>query len=74
MARQYASQMYGANQTNSASEGKESDDDGDDIENEIQKEIEEMQKPTISPLFRPAKVDTECCESTHHYTSRRLKC
>lgn len=57
---QYASQMYEENQRDGTAEDEESDKGGGDIESEIQKEIEGIRKPETEPLFRSAKLDTNC--------------
>ncbi|KAF2241975.1 THUMP domain-containing protein [Trematosphaeria pertusa] len=58
--QEYASKMYEVSQTAGAAEGGESDEDGGDIESEIQKEIEGIRKPAVDPLFTSVKLDTQC--------------
>ncbi|KAF2685673.1 hypothetical protein K458DRAFT_416895 [Lentithecium fluviatile CBS 122367] len=58
--QEYASQLYELNQTGGSAEDGNSDNEEGDIESEIKKEIEGIRKPTVDPLFRSAKVDTEC--------------
>ena len=55
-------QLYGVDQNGGAAKDEDSDDEGGDIESEIQKEIEGIRKPNRDPLFRPAKIDTACCK------------
>lgn len=64
---QYALQMYGVDQSGGTVKDEESDDEGGDIESEIQKEIEGIRKPTTDPLFRTAKIDTACCKLRPDY-------
>lgn len=68
---QYASKMYEVSQTAGAAEGGESDEDGGDIESEIQKEIEGIRKPAVDPLFTSVKLDTQCCKLSTSRLSRR---
>jgi tRNA acetyltransferase TAN1 len=54
---QYATKLYGPQTAEGAIENEDSDDGGD-IEAEIQKELADIRKPTVKPLFTSVKLDT----------------
>lgn len=58
---QYASQLYGQDQSAGAAENDSSDAEEGDIEAEIRKEIDDIRKPSSAPLFTSVKLDTQCC-------------
>ncbi|KAF2129869.1 hypothetical protein P153DRAFT_430965 [Dothidotthia symphoricarpi CBS 119687] len=55
--QEYATKLYGTGETNEASDDS---DAGDDIETEIQKELADIRKPTVKPLFTSIKLPTQC--------------
>jgi tRNA acetyltransferase TAN1 len=57
----YATKLYGEQITNGTTEGEDSDAGGD-IEAEINKELADIRKPTVQPLFQSVKLDTQCCK------------
>ena len=48
--------------TSGDAEDPDSDEDGGDIEAEIQKEIDGIRKPAGEPLFTSVRLDTQCCK------------
>ncbi|KAH3997903.1 hypothetical protein HBI70_077700 [Parastagonospora nodorum] len=58
--QEYATKIYGPEQTNGAAADAVSDTEEEDIEAEIKKELADIRKPIIKPLFRPVKLDTQC--------------
>lgn len=59
---QYASKLYGQDQIAGTAENDSSDAEEGDIEAEIRKEIDDIRKPTVAPLFTSVKLDTQCCK------------
>ncbi|KAF1929116.1 uncharacterized protein M421DRAFT_420339 [Didymella exigua CBS 183.55] len=55
----YATKLYGE-QTANGTADEEDSDAGGDIEAEINKELAEIRKPTVKPLFTSVKLDTQC--------------
>jgi tRNA acetyltransferase TAN1 len=55
----YATKLYGEQITNGTTEGGDPDAGGD-IEAEINKELADIRKPTVQPLFQSVKLDTQC--------------
>jgi tRNA acetyltransferase TAN1 len=68
---QYATKLYGPQTAEGAIENEDSDDGGD-IEAEIQKELADIHKPTVKPLFTSVKLDTLCC--MYHLTTFKRLC
>ncbi|KAF3005147.1 hypothetical protein E8E13_010449 [Curvularia kusanoi] len=56
----YATKLYGDQATNGSAEDEEDSDAGGDIEAEINKELADIRKPTVKPLFTSVKLDTQC--------------
>lgn len=50
--------LYGT--ATGALDDDESDTEGGDIEDEIQKELSDIRKPDTKPLFTSIKLDTQC--------------
>ena len=67
---QYATKLYGEQAANGTVEDVDSDAGGD-IEAEINKELADIRKPTVKPLFQSVKLDTQCCKRTIQYSSAR---
>jgi tRNA acetyltransferase TAN1 len=65
---QYATKLYGEQIANGTVEDDDSDAGGD-IEAEINKELADIRKPTVKPLFQSVKLDTQCCKRTIQYPS-----
>lgn len=59
--RKYATKLYGDQAANGMAEEEDSDAGGD-IEAEINKELADIRKPTMQPLFQSVKLDTQCCK------------
>src|SRR5690348_9524862 len=57
----YATKLYGDQAANGMAEEEDSDAGGD-IEAEINKELADIRKPTMQPLFQSVKLDTQCCK------------
>ncbi|KAF3047712.1 hypothetical protein E8E12_011477 [Didymella heteroderae] len=55
----YATKLYGEQAANGTAEEEDSDAGGD-IEAEINKELADIRKPTVQPLFQSVKLDTQC--------------
>ncbi|KAF3047200.1 hypothetical protein E8E11_002126 [Didymella keratinophila] len=55
----YATKLYGEQVANGTVEEEDSDAGGD-IEAEINKELADIRKPTVQPLFQSVKLDTQC--------------
>ncbi|KAH6637761.1 hypothetical protein C7974DRAFT_432618 [Boeremia exigua] len=55
----YATKLYG-DQADGTAKDDEDSDAGGDIEAEIKKELAEIRKPTVKPLFTSVKLDTQC--------------
>jgi tRNA acetyltransferase TAN1 len=55
----YATKLYG-DQTANGSEEEGDSDVGSDIEAEIKKELADIRKPAVKPLFTSVKLDTQC--------------
>jgi MoaA/NifB/PqqE/SkfB family radical SAM enzyme len=53
--------MYGE-QANGAEANADSEDEEQDIEAEIKKELADIRKPSTKPLFASVKLDTQCCK------------
>jgi tRNA acetyltransferase TAN1 len=62
---QYAAKLYGQDQIAGTAENNDSDEDEGDIEAEIRKEIDDIRKPAVAPLFMSVKLDTQCCKLHH---------
>ncbi|KAJ4344994.1 hypothetical protein N0V95_006031 [Ascochyta clinopodiicola] len=56
----YATKLYGEEAVDGATEDNDSDAGGD-IEAEINKELADIRKPVVKPLFTSVKLDTQCC-------------
>lgn len=55
--------MYGEQAANGTTNVDDDDSDvGGDIEAEINKELADIRKPAVKPLFTSVKLDTQCCE------------
>ena len=54
--------MYGIGESDALAGDDASDSDGGDIEEEIKKEIADIRKPSVKPLFASVKLDTQCCK------------
>lgn len=65
MDAQYATKLYGEQAVNGTADDEDSDAGGD-IEAEINKELADIRKPTVKPLFTSVKLDTQCCKRTFH--------
>lgn len=61
--------MYEVDQTDGTAEDGDSDPDEGDIEDDIQKELDGIRKPTTKPLFTSVKLDTQCCKPASHSLS-----
>ncbi|OCK99545.1 uncharacterized protein K441DRAFT_653121 [Cenococcum geophilum 1.58] len=61
---EYARKLYGASHDDAAAEGGEAEQDEPDIEVEIQRELENISKPTMEPLFTHIRLDTDCGKAT----------
>ena len=61
----YATKLYGEQAANGTAEEEDSDAGGD-IEAEINKELADIRKPTVQPLFQSVKLDTQCCKQYLH--------
>lgn len=57
---EYARKLYGASHDDAAAEGGEAEQDEPGIEAEIQRELENMSKQTMEPLFTHIRLDTDC--------------
>ncbi|KZM24988.1 uncharacterized protein EKO05_0009485 [Ascochyta rabiei] len=55
----YATKLYGEEAVSGATEDTDSDAGGD-IEAEINKELADIRKPVVKPLFTSVKLDTQC--------------
>lgn len=64
----YATKLYGEQAANGTA-GDEDSDAGGDIEAEINKELADIRKPTVKPLFTSVKLDTQCCKQIPHSPS-----
>lgn len=61
--RKYATKLYGEQAANGTNDADEDDSDaGGDIEAEINKELADIRKPAVKPLFTSVKLDTQCCK------------
>lgn len=61
--RKYATKLYGEQAVNGTPDADEDDSDiGGDIEAEINKELADIRKPAVKPLFTSVKLDTQCCK------------
>jgi tRNA acetyltransferase TAN1 len=69
---QYASKLYGEELNSGAAEDDDSDAEGGDIEAEIKKEVDDIRKPAVAPLFTSVKLDTQCCKLHYQGTSGLL--
>lgn len=70
---QYATKLYGEQAVNGTVEDEDSDAGGD-IEAEINKELADIRKPIVKPLFTSVKLDTQCCKrATQSMTTRRIR-
>ncbi|KAJ4990749.1 THUMP domain-containing protein [Stagonosporopsis vannaccii] len=57
----YAAKLYGEQAATGTTEADEDDSDvGGDIEAEINKELADIRKPAVKPLFTSVKLDTQC--------------
>lgn len=56
---QYASKLYGTSGNDGTDEDSVSGE-ATDIEADIKREVEDMRKPDLEPLFTPITIDTEC--------------
>jgi tRNA acetyltransferase TAN1 len=55
-----------------AAKDADSDDEEVDVESQIQKEILAIRTPIVDPLFKAAKVDTECCKFKRYGSGQRV--
>jgi hypothetical protein len=53
--------VYGE-QANGAEANEDEEDEEQDIEAEIKKELADIRKPSTKPLFTSVKLDTQCCK------------
>jgi hypothetical protein len=53
--------VYGE-QANGAEANENEEDEEQDIEAEIKKELADIRKPSTKPLFTSVKLDTQCCK------------
>ncbi len=61
--RKYATKLYGDQAANGTDGGEEEDSDVvGDIEAEINKELSDIRKPAVKPIFTSVKLDTQCCK------------
>ncbi|PSN62673.1 hypothetical protein BS50DRAFT_638285 [Corynespora cassiicola Philippines] len=56
----YATKVYGLTNPEGAADDGDSDEDGGDIEAEIQKEIDGIRKAAVESPFTSVKLDTQC--------------
>ncbi|KAF2734685.1 hypothetical protein EJ04DRAFT_602369 [Polyplosphaeria fusca] len=56
----YASQLYGTTHGTGAARDDNADEQGADIEAEIQKELDDIRTPDADPLFTSVRLDTQC--------------
>ena len=54
--------MYADTLAAEAAEGEDSGASDLDIESEIKKEIEEIRRPKVEPLFKNIKLQGQCCK------------
>ena len=61
--------------TSGDAEDADSDEDGGDIEAEIQKEIDGIRKPAGDPIFTSVRLDTQCCKTRaeDHFLNRTTR-
>lgn len=59
---EYATKIYGDQAANGSAEDEDDSDAGGDIEAEINKELADIRKPAVKPLFMSVKLDTQCCK------------
>ena len=54
--------MYGIGKNGEHAGDPDSEEEGGDIEAEIQKEIDGIRKPAGEPIFTSVRLDTQCCK------------